>query len=82
MVAQFIVTRLILDLCEKAVRQPSTRVPRRWWEQTGIYWKGAREKVGAAEEAAEPTLTDTNLESEADVSIRLPESHGLGVDSI
>ena len=45
MVAQFIATRLILDLCKKAKRRPGARVPRRWWEQTGINWKGAREKA-------------------------------------
>ena len=37
-----------------------------WWEQTGIDWKGDREKEEAAEEATEPALTDTDLESEAD----------------
>ena len=51
-VAQCIATRLILDLCEKATRCPGARVARRWWEQTGIDWKGARERAAAAE--AEP----------------------------
>ena len=41
-VAQFIATRPILGLREVAVRQPGTRVPSIWWEQTGIYWKTAR----------------------------------------
>ena len=31
MVAQFIATRTILDLCEKALRRPGTWVSRRWW---------------------------------------------------
>ena len=35
-VAQFIATQKILGLCEGAVRHPGARVPRRWWEQTGI----------------------------------------------
>ena len=35
-VAQYIVTRPILDLCEKANRWPGARVSRRWWEQYGI----------------------------------------------
>ena len=43
-VAQFIAMRPILDLCEGAVRRPGAQVPRRWWEQTGIDWKGGREK--------------------------------------
>ena len=47
-VAQFIATRPILDLCEKAVGRPGERVPRWWWEQTSINWKGAREKAEAA----------------------------------
>ena len=51
-VAQFIATRPILDLCEKATRGRGARVARQWWEQTGIDWKGARER--AAEAAAEP----------------------------
>ena len=49
MVAQFIATRPILGLCEVAERRRGTRVPRRWWEQTGIDWKSAREKAAAQE---------------------------------
>ena len=47
MVAQFIATRPILDLCEKAKRRPGAQVPGRWWEQTGIDCKGARERAEA-----------------------------------
>ena len=70
-VAQFIATRPILGLCEGAVRRPGARVPSRWWEQTRIDWKGAREKAAAKEEddaaeAAEPELTGSDLEPEAD----------------
>ena len=59
-VAQFIATRPILDLCEKANRRPGARVARRWWEQTGIDWKGARERAETAEAADQGTeaLTD------------------------
>ena len=53
-VAQFIVTRPILDLCEKAIRWPVERVPRWWWEQTEIDWKRARERAEAVAEVAEP----------------------------
>ena len=45
--AQFIATQPILDLCEKSVRWLGVQVPRRWWEQTEIDWKGAREKAEA-----------------------------------
>ena len=54
-----------------AERRPGTRVPRRWWEQTGIDWKANRETVAAKEEgdaaeAAEPELTGSESEPEAD----------------
>ena len=77
-VAQFIATRPILGLCEGAVRRPGARVPRRWWEQTGIDWKGAREKAAAKEEeavnAAERELTGSDLEPEVDT----PEGTACG----
>ena len=52
-----------------AERWPGTRVPRRWWEQTGIDWKVAREKAEAKDgddeaEAAEPDLTGSDSEPE------------------
>ena len=66
-VAYFIATRSILDLCEKSIRRLGARVPRRWWEKTGINWKGARDRAEAAAEAAEPGMKAlTELESKAD----------------
>ena len=65
-VAQFIAMRPIMDLCEGAVRRPGARVPRRWWEKTGIDLKGARENVAATEEAADPALTGLDSVSKAD----------------
>ena len=69
MVAQFIATQPILGLCEVTERRPGTRVPRRWWEHTGINWKAARE--AAAENngddeavAEEPELTGLDSEPE------------------
>ena len=47
-VAQFIATRQILGLCDMAERRRGTRVPQRWWEQSGIDWRLAREKAAAA----------------------------------
>ena len=52
-VAQFIATRPILGLCEVAERRRGTRVPQRWWEQSGIAWKLAREKGERATATAE-----------------------------
>ena len=67
-VTQFIVTWPIQGLCEGAERRPGARVPRR---QTGINWKGAREKAEATEEeaavVAEPGLTGSDSEPEADI---------------
>ena len=65
-VAQFIATRPILGLCEVAERRWGTQVPWRWWEQTGIDWKSAREKgavQGGANEA-EPEMTGSESESD------------------
>ena len=70
-VVQFIATRPILDLCEKAVRRSGAQVPRRWWEQTRIYWKGARENAESAAEAAEPgakALTETESKADSDTT--------------
>ena len=66
-VAQFIAMRPILGLCEVEVRRPGARVPRIWWEQTGIDWKATRETAVAKEEdkaaeAAEPELTGLDSE--------------------
>ena len=52
------------------MRRPGARVPRRWWEQTGIDWRVAREKAASKEEdeaaeAAEPELTGSDSEPEA-----------------
>ena len=45
MVAQYIATRPILDLCEQATRRPGVRMSRRWWEQAGIDLEGARKQA-------------------------------------
>ena len=47
-VAQFIATQPILGICKVEERRQGTRVPQRWWEQSGINWRLAREKVAAA----------------------------------
>ena len=58
-VAQFITTHPILGLCEVAERQRGTRVPQRWWEQSGIDWRLAREKAAAAQEGANEAASET-----------------------
>ena len=46
-VAQYIATRQLLDLCEEARAREGTRVPLRWWNQTGIDLEAA--KAGGGE---------------------------------
>ena len=36
MVAQYISTRTIMDLCEQPTQRPGAWVSRRWWEQEGL----------------------------------------------
>ena len=50
MVAQFIATQFILDLCEETERTPRARVGMRWWDKLGIDLTWARERVTAAED--------------------------------
>ena len=48
-VAQYIVTRPLLDLCEGARAREGARVPMRWWNQTTIDWEAAKTKGGGGE---------------------------------
>ena len=59
MVAQYIATQPIFDLCELANQQPGARVSQRWWEQAGINLEVAKKR---ASEAA--TVSESELESE------------------
>ena len=42
MVAQYIATRPIMDLCLAVERKPGMRLSRRWWEKTAMYTMGIR----------------------------------------
>ena len=42
MVAQYISTRRIIDLCEETLWRPGMQVSKRWWEQEGLYPEEAR----------------------------------------
>ena len=57
-VAQYIGTRLILDLCERSTWRPGARVSRRWWEQSGIDLEDAKKRAAESE-------ADTDLESDS-----------------
>ena len=58
MVAQYIPTQPILDLCEWSTWRPGARVSRRWWEQASIYLEVAKKK-------AEEEATDLESDSES-----------------
>ena len=53
MVAHYIATRPIIDLCEEAVWRPGTWVTKRWWDQEVIDLEGEWEAAyeGEPEEA-------------------------------
>ena len=59
--AQYIATRPILDLCERATRRQGARVSRWWWEQAGIDLERARKRA-----AESTTRSETELEEESD----------------
>ena len=64
------------------MRRPAALVPRRWWEQTGINWKGVREKAETTSEAAEPGAKAlTESESEADAGITDGTVRGTGEEA-
>ena len=62
MVAQYIVTRPLLELCEGATQREGARVTMRWWDQKGIEWEKA--KARGAETELDSEL-DTYIEGEA-----------------
>ena len=46
-IAQYIMTRLILKLCLAVEWRTGARVSRQWWEKDGIYQEGVRETMRA-----------------------------------
>ena len=82
-VAQFIAKRPILGLWEVAERWRGTRVPQRWWEQSGIDWSLAREKAAAAAEQAEENAEDTETPgSGAEADLEPAPTTGWTADGI
>ena len=51
MVAQYIATQPILDLCEQFSWSPGARVSWRCWEQDGLYLEEAKKRAAAAAES-------------------------------
>ena len=71
-VAQYIATRPILDLCERATRRPGVRVSWQWWEQAGIDLEGAKKRVAEA-----ATVLELELELDSDSTWTRAERRSL-----
>ena len=71
-VAQYIVTRPLLDLCEGTKQRGRARVSRRWWDQKGIDWE--TEKAWAPE-------TDSESEIEKKEEEARNTSSGVSISS-
>ena len=69
-----------MGLCEVAERRRGTRVPQRWWEQPGIDWRLAREKVAAAAAAAAAEAAAAAA-AQAGANEAVSETPGLGSGS-
>ena len=64
-VAQYIATRPLLDLCKEARAREGTRVPLRWWNQTGIDWEAAKTRGGGGEtDSTSRSVSSTDGEEE------------------
>ena len=59
MVAQYIATRPLLDLCEGTNQIGGARVSKRWWDKKGSDWEKAKARVAETDSESE---TDTNEE--------------------
>ena len=62
-VAQYISTRLLLDLCKGARPREGVRVTLRWWEQSGFDWGKAKAK-GTETESTSGSESGTDTEGE------------------
>ena len=71
-VAQYIATRPILDLCERAMQRAGERLSRRWWEKEGIDLKAAKER------AAEAMATNSDSESYLEYKAEVDTESGVG----
>ena len=75
MVAQYIATLPILDLCEWTTQRVGVRVSWQWWEQKDIDLETAKERM--AEALATDSESESEVESEAEVEVEAePEVGG------
>ena len=75
MVAQYIATRPLLDLCEEATQREGARVTMRWWDQTSIDWEKAKAR-GAETESESESGIDMEGEEARDTESRASGSSG------
>ena len=76
-VAQYIVTRPLLDLCEGARQREGVRVTFRWWEQSGIDWEKAKAKETETESTSgSESGADTEGEEGQETESRASGSSG------
>ena len=73
-VAQYIATRLLLDLYKGARAREGAKVTLRWWYQAGIDWETAKAK-GVETDTTDGTETGTDTEGEEE---REDESRASG----
>ena len=75
MVAQYIATRLLLDLCKGVTQRKGARVTMMWWDQTGIDWEKAKSR-GTDTESESESGTDTEGGEARDTESRVSGSSG------
>ena len=81
MVAQYIPTQPILDLCEWSTRRPGVSVSRKWQEQAGIEMEGENKRAEAAVEAATDSWPESDLGGEDSIGAsRLSGADQSGLD--
>ena len=73
MVAQYIGTQTLLELCERAKQIGEARLSRRWWDQKGIDWETAKARVAETDSESE---TDTEEKEARSTSRRVSSSSG------
>ena len=63
-VTRYIVTRTIMELCERSDRRPGAWVSRRWWEKEGLNLEEAKERAVAESEGEEAQCEEEVLAQE------------------
>ena len=72
MFAQYILTRPILDLCERATQRMGARLSQQLWEQEGIDLEAVKER------AAEAIATDSESDAESEAESEAESDKGWG----